>query len=279
MPAAPPTADPALAAAVEAIRAQTRLVPHLALVLGSGLGALADDVEDAVVIPTADVPHYPASTVVGHAGRLVFGRLGGKPVLVVQGRVHAYEGHPMRDVTFPVRLAHALGARGLVLTNAAGGIDPSFVPGTLMVITDHLNLTFRGPLSGPVAEGEVRFPDMSNPYDEAWRTEAVNVALTLRIPYREGVYAWTAGPSYETPAEIRFFQRAGADAVGMSTVPEAIQAAALGLPVLGISTITNHAAGLQGRPLDHEEVLDIGRQVRDRLAGWVRAIVADTGPA
>jgi purine-nucleoside phosphorylase len=273
--------DPALDAsnlrdAVAAVREQTDLVPELALVLGSGLGALADDVEDATILPTSEVPHYPASTVAGHAGRLVLGRLGGRPVLVIQGRVHLYEGHPPRDVAFPIRLAHALGAQGIVLTNAAGGVNPAFGPGTLMLIADHLNLAFASPLAGPPAEGEGRFPDLSNPYDESWREQARNIALTNRIPYREGVYAWVSGPSYETPAEIRYIARAGADAVGMSTVPEAIQAAALGLPVLGISTITNPAAGLQDEPLDHADVLEVGRQVRDRLATWVRALVAET---
>lgn len=273
--------DPALdaqqtAEAVAAIRAQTDLQPDLALVLGSGLGALADDIEDAVVISTADVPHYPVSTVEGHAGRLVFGTLEGRPVMVIQGRVHAYEGHPLRSVGFPVRLAHALGVQGIVLTNAAGGINPAFGPGTLMLITDHINLSFLNPLVGAVGEGEVRFPDMSDPYDETWRLQARNIAVTQKIPYREGVYVWTSGPSYETPAEIRFFARAGADAVGMSTVPEALQAAALGLPVLGISTITNPAAGLQDTPLDHADVLEVGRNVRGRLATWVRGIVAET---
>ena len=273
--------DPALDArqvadAVAAVRAHTDLEPELALVLGSGLGALADEVEDAVTLSTADVPHYPQSTVEGHAGRLVLGRLAGRPVLVVQGRIHGYEGHDARALGFPVRLAHALGIRGLVLTNAAGGINPAFGPGTLMLISDHLNLSFASPLAGAVAEGEQRFPDLSNPYDETWREQARNIAVTHKIPYREGVYVWTSGPSYETPAEIRFFARAGADAVGMSTVPEALQAAALGVPVLGISTITNPAAGLQDAPLDHAEVLEVGRQVRDRLAAWVRGIVADT---
>ena len=265
-----------LAEAVAAVRARTDVRPEIALVLGSGLGALADEVEDATVIPTSDVPHYPVSTVQGHAGRLVVGHLAGRPVLVIQGRVHLYEGHDARDVAFPVRLAHGLGARGLVLTNAAGGINPSFPPGTLMLISDHLNLSFANPLAGPVGEGEVRFPDLSNPYDEAWREQARNIALTNAISYREGVYVWTSGPSYETPAEIRYFARAGADAVGMSTVPEAIQAVALGLPVLGISTITNPAAGLDSQPLDHADVLEVGRQVRDRLARWVRAIVAES---
>ncbi len=264
------------AEAVAAVRARTDVVPRLALVLGSGLGALADEVEDAVVIPTGDVPHYPASTVQGHAGQLVLGTMAGTPVLVIQGRVHFYEGHSARAIGFPVRLAAALGAKGLVLTNAAGGINPAFGPGTLMLISDHLNLSFANPLAGPVGDGESRFPDLSNPYSASWREQARAVALRNRVPFKEGVYVWTSGPSYETPAEIRFFARAGADAVGMSTVPEAIQAAALGMPVLGISTITNPAAGLDAAPLDHNDVLEVGRGVRERLSTWVRGIVAET---
>ena len=280
-PSPAPPFDPDLDAqhvdeAVAAVRAHTGLRPEIALVLGSGLGALADEVEGAVVLSTADVPHYPQSTVEGHAGRLVVGRLAGRPVLVIQGRVHLYEGHAPRDLGFPIRLAHALGVGGVILTNAAGGINPAFGPGTLMLISDHLNLAFASPLAGAVGRGEGRFPDLSNPYDESWREQARNIAVTQRVRYREGVYVWVSGPSYETPAEIRFYARAGADAVGMSTVPEAVQAAALGLPVLGISTITNPAAGLQDAPLDHADVLEVGRQVRDRLATWVRAIVAET---
>ena len=267
------------AAAVAAIRRHTGLVPETALVLGSGLGALADEVEDAVVIPTSDVPDYPVSTVAGHAGRLVFGRLAGRPVVVVQGRVHVYEGYPARAVGFPVRLVHALGARGLVLTNAAGGINPAFGPGTLMLITDHLDMAAVSPLAGPVGAGETRFPDLSDVYSAPWREQVSALALRVRVPLREGVYAFTTGPSYETPAEIRFFARAGADAVGMSTVPEAVQAAALGLPVLGISTVTNAAAGLSAEPLDHADVLAVGRQVRDQLSALVRAVVAETGPS
>ena len=268
-----------LSDALAAIRRHTDLVPDLALVLGSGLGALADEVEDAVAIPTADVPGYPVSTVAGHAGRLVFGRLAGRPVVVVQGRVHVYEGYEPRAVGFPVRLAHALGARGLVLTNAAGGIRPEFGPGTLMLITDHLNLTSVSPLTGPVGEGETRFPDLSDPYLRAWREQTLATAARLGIALQQGVYAFTAGPSYETPAEIRYFRTAGGDAVGMSTVPETIQAAALGLPVLGISTITNAAAGLSSAALDHNDVLEVGRQVRERLSELVRAVVAAGVPA
>ena len=261
--------------ALAAIRRHTDLVPELALVLGSGLGALADEVEDAVTISTGDVPGYPVSTVAGHAGRLVFGRLEGRPVVVIQGRVHVYEGYGGRAVGFPIRLAHALGAKGLVLTNAAGGINADFGPGTLMLITDHLNMTSVSPLTGPTGEGETRFPDMSDPYDAAWRARAVAVAERLGVPMRQGVYCFTTGPSYETPAEIRFFRLAGGDAVGMSTVPETIQAAALGMPVLGLSTITNAAAGMSGEALDHNDVLAVGQRVRESLSRLVRGIVAE----
>ena len=264
--------------ALAAIRRHTDLVPELALVLGSGLGALADEVEDAVVVPTADLPGYPVSTVAGHAGRLVFGRLAGRPVVVVQGRVHVYEGYGARAVGFPVRLAHALGARGIVLTNAAGGINAAFPPGTLMLITDHLNLTSVSPLSGPVGPGETRFPDLSDPYAAPWRARALTAAARLGVPLEQGVYAFTTGPSYETPAEIRYFRSAGGDAVGMSTVPETIQAAALGMFVLGLSTITNAAAGMSGEALDHGDVLAVGQQVRERLSALVRAIVAEGVP-
>lgn len=264
-----------LEAAVAAVRRRTDARPELTLILGSGLGALADEAEDAVTVPTADIPGYPASTVAGHAGRLVFGRLEGRDVLFVQGRVHLYEGHPPAALTVPVRLAHALGARRLLVTNAAGGLNPAWPPGTLMFITDHINLAFASPLSGPPRPGEPRWPDLHAPYDPAWLDRAERLALEAGIPTKRGVYLWTAGPSYETPAEIRFFQRIGADAVGMSTVPEVIQAAALGMPVLGISAITNLAAGLSDERLDHEDVLEVGRRVRGRFAALVRAIVAD----
>jgi purine-nucleoside phosphorylase len=269
------TSAESIDAAVAAVRERTDLAPELVLILGSGLGALADEVEDAVAIPTADVPGYPRSTVAGHAGRLVLGRFEGRDVLFVQGRVHLYEGHEPAALTFPVRLAHALGAQRMLVTNAAGGIDPTMGPGTLMFITDHLNLAFASPMSGPVRPGEPRWPDLAAPYDPGWLDRAEALALERGIPTRRGVYLWTRGPSYETPAEIRFFRRIGADAVGMSTVPEVIQAAALGMPVLGISAITNAAAGLNAEPLNHEEVMEVGRQVQSRFAALVRAIVAD----
>ncbi|MEM1044248.1 MAG: purine-nucleoside phosphorylase [Bacteroidota bacterium] len=265
----------ALGTAVAAVRRHTDAAPGLVLILGSGLGALADEASDAVAIPTAEIPGYPRSTVTGHAGRLVFGSLEGRSVLFVQGRVHLYEGHAPSVLGFPVRLAHALGARRLLVTNAAGGIDPAMGPGTLMFITDHLNLAFASPMSGPVREGEPRWPDLAAPYDPDWTDRAEALALERGIPTQRGVYLWTTGPSYETPAEIRFFRTIGADAVGMSTVPEVIQAAALGMSTLGISAITNAAAGLNAEPLNHDEVIAVGQQVRGRFAALVRAIVAD----
>ncbi len=261
--------------AVAMIRAHETRVPEVALVLGSGLGGLADLAEAPSMMATADIPGYPRSTVAGHKGRLVFGRLEGREVVFVQGRVHRYEGHPARAVTFPVRLVHALGARKLLVTNAAGGINPAFVPGTLMFITDHINAAFVNPLVGPNDDGGPRFPDMSAPYDPAWLDQAEAVALRHGIATRRGVYLWTLGPSYETKAEIRFFARLGADAVGMSTVPEVIQARYLDMQVLGLSTITNPAAGLSPEPLAHQDVLEVGRRVRDQLQRLIRAIIRE----
>ncbi len=262
--------------AVALIRAQETRVPDVALVLGSGLGSLADLAEAPAVLATRDLPGYPRSTVAGHEGRLVFGRLEGRDVVFIQGRVHCYEGLPVRTVTFPIRLVHALGARRLLVTNAAGGINPAFAPGTLMFITDHINASFANPLAGPNTDGGPRFPDMSAPYEPGWLDQAEAVALRHGIATRRGVYLWTLGPSYETKAEIKFFARLGADAVGMSTVPEVIQARYLGMDVLGLSTITNPAAGLNAEPLTHEDVLVVGRRVRDQLQRLVKAIIRET---
>ena len=270
-PAVPPTADSA--DAVRRIRRHDDRRPEIALVLGSGLGPLAETLEEARSWTAADLPGYPVSTVEGHRGELVLGRLEGRTVLVVRGRVHAYEGGSLRAVAFPIRLAHALGAGRLIVTNAAGGIDPGLTPGTLMFIDDHISLGFGNPLTGPVDAGAPRFPDMSAPYDRAWTDRAERLALAEGIPTRRGVYLWTLGPSYETKAEIRFFARIGADAVGMSTVPEVIQARALGMRVLGLSTITNPAAGLEPAPLDHADVLAVGARIRDRLERLVRLVV------
>ncbi len=265
---------PDLADALAYVRTITDAVPEVALVLGSGLGSLADAAEAPVRIPTAEIPGYPRSTVAGHVGELVFGSLEGRSVLFVNGRVHFYEGHDARAITFPVRLAHALGARRLLLTNAAGGLHRSLHAGSLMLIEDHLNLTFASPLAGPVDAGAPRFPDMSAPYSPAWQQHTLDAALRLGIPLQRGTYVWTTGPSYETPAEIRMFAHFGADAVGMSTVPEAIQAAALGLEVLGISAITNKAAGMGDAVLAHEDVLEVGRRLRGDLERLVRAAIS-----
>lgn len=262
--------------ALAVLRARGVPQPEVGLVLGSGLGALADEAEDRVVVSAADLPGYPESTVAGHDGRLVFGQLEGRSVVFVQGRVHFYEGHPARALTVPVEVVHALGARRLLVTNAAGGINPLFEPGTLMLITDHINFAFASPLGGPVAEGEERFTDMSAPYDPAWTDAAEAVALARGIATRRGTYLWTQGPSYETKAEIKMFARLGADAVGMSTVPEVLKARHLGMQVLGISTITNPAAGLGAEPLDHDDVLAVGARVRSRLARLVRGILQET---
>ncbi len=260
--------------ALQVIRKQDLRIPEIALILGSGLGALADEVEAPSVFPTSHLPGYPASTVPGHRGELILGELEGRTVAIVRGRVHYYEGHSIRSVTFPVRLLFALGARKLLVTNAAGGINPLFSPGDLMFITDHIGLlTGKNPLVGPNVDGGPRFPDMSEPYNEAWIDRAEALALNLGIKTRRGVYIWTSGPSYETPAEIAFFRRIGADAVGMSTVPEVIQARYFDMDVLGISAITNKAAGLQSH-LSHEEVLSIGQRIRAPFSRLVRAIVA-----
>jgi purine-nucleoside phosphorylase len=247
--------------------------PALAIVLGSGLGALAEQVENAVVVPYGEIPGFAPATVAGHRGRLVAGRLEGQDVVVFQGRYHAYEGHDPRQLVVPVRTAAALGARTLIVTAAAGGVNRLFGPGTLMLLSDHLNLMGRNPLVGPVREGEDRFPDMSAPYDPALRALALDVGRQEGIELVEGVYAAVLGPSYETPAEIRMLERLGADAVGMSTVPEVIAARAAHMKVLGIALITNAAAGLTGQALDHAEVLAAGEAAAERFERLVRGVL------
>jgi purine-nucleoside phosphorylase len=265
----------AVAAATDAVRACLgSAAPRVAIVLGSGLGHLADAVVKPVRIPYADVPGFPATGVVGHKGELVAGTLEGVPVLVQSGRFHLYEGHPIETTALPVRVFARLGIRTLVVTNAAGGIRPTFRPGTLMLIADHVNLMFRNPLIGPALEGEERFPDMSDPYDRELRQLARDVAREARIALEEGVYVGLLGPSYETPAEIRMLQRFGVDAVGMSTVPEVIVARARGIRCLGFSTITNLAAGISPTVLSHQEVLEVGRLVGDALGSIVKGVVA-----
>lgn len=257
------------------LRERFTRAPHAILVLGSGLGGLADEVEDPVRIPFSEIPGFPRRTqeLAGHAGALVAGRLEGVEVAAMQGRFHLYEGWRPEDVALPVRALAALGARTLLVTNAAGGIRPGFRPGDLMLIADHLNFMWRNPLIGATVPGEERFPDMSDPYDAEFRQVAEAAALELGIPLVQGVYAGLLGPSYETPAEVRMLARIGADAVGMSTVPEVLVARALGVRVLGLSCITNLAAGLGGQKLSHDEVMEVGAQVRDRLVALVRGIL------
>ncbi len=238
-----------------------RLVePKVHFVLGSGLGAIADQLMDVVSVPFSDLPGWPESGVVGHEGRFVGGILGGAPVIVQSGRYHLYEGYEESVVVAPVRLGRLLGAHTLVVTNAAGGIRRDLAPGTVMMIEDHLNLMFRHALAGSPREGEQRFPDMSQPYDRELQSAALNLDLSLGIPLAQGTYAAVLGPSYETPAEIRSLAAAGADAVGMSTVPEVTVARAGGQRVLGFSLITNAAAGLGNDPLSHHEVSQVGAE-------------------
>jgi purine-nucleoside phosphorylase len=260
---------------VHFLRERITRAPHAVLVLGSGLGGLADEIEDPVAIPFDQIPGFPRRTqeLAGHAGRLVAGRMEGVEVAAMQGRFHLYEGWSPADVALPVRALAALGAETMLLTNAAGGLRPGMQPGDLMLIADHINLMWKNPLVGQVLPGEQRFPDMSDPYDRTFRAEAEAAALELGIPISQGVYAALLGPSYETPAEIRMLGRLGADAVGMSTVPEVLVARALGIRCLGISCITNLAAGLGGATLSHDEVMEVGARVRDRLAALVRGVL------
>jgi len=262
-----------MAETTEFLRRRLEGRPAAILVLGSGLGGVAEEIEGGVRIPYSEVPGFPRSTVEGHAGALVAGRWAGVEVVAMAGRFHLYEGWSEAEVARPIRAIAALGPRVMVVTNAAGGLRHGMAPGDLMLITDHLNLTGRNPLVGGVQEGEQRFPDMSDPYDAEFRRVAEDTARAQRIPLEQGVYAAVLGPSYETPAEIRMLSRLGADAVGMSTAPETIVARARGVRVLGISCITNLAAGLADHPLSHEEVMEVGAQARDRLARLVAAVL------
>jgi len=250
--------------------------PVAAIVLGSGLGDLANDIEAPRSVPYGDIPGFPPATVAGHAGALIAGRLSGRPVLALAGRFHMYEGHDARLAAYPARVVHALGATTLIVSNAAGSVNRLWQPGDLMLIRDHINLMFRNPLVGAVEEGEERFPDMSAPYDAALAGVARGVARDEGLLLREGVYAGLLGPAYETPAEVRMLAVFGADAVGMSTIPEVIAARAIGMRVLGLSCITNLACGLSNVPLSHAEVLDVTASAAGRfkrlVAGVVRAL-------
>ncbi len=249
--------------------------PEVLVVLGSGLANVADLIEEAVTVEFGEVPGFPGTSVAGHSGRYIFGRLEGHATLVQVGRVHAYEGHSMDVVVAPIRIASALGVQTVVVTNATGGLHADMAPGTLVLLDDHINLMIRSPLAGPVRDGEGRFPDMSQPYDPGLQASAVQVALKLGIPLRRGTYAGVLGPSYETPAEVRMLASLGADVVGMSTVPEVITAQALGLRVLGFSVVTNLASGLRGggETLSHGEVLEMGEGAAVHLGAILRGVL------
>lgn len=253
--------------------------PGLALVLGSGLGFLAESAGDAVRIPYREIPGFPEPTVEGHAGELVCGVVAGRQVLIQSGRFHIYEGHSAATAAQAVRVFAALGIRILMLTNAAGGVRRTFGPGTLMLMADQVNLMFRNPLIGPVRPGEERFPDMSAPFDPGLRDLARRVAKERGIRLDEGVYAGLTGPSYETPAEVRMLERLGVDAVGMSTVPEILAARALGIRCLAISTITNAAAGISAVRLSHQDVVEAALAVKDNMALLVEGIIAGLEPS
>ena len=260
--------------AAKFIRSKTKLRPQIALVLGSGLGAFADGLESATRIPYERIPHFPRSTAVGHAGRLVIGKVENVAVAAMQGRVHFYEGYSLKDIIFPMRVFARLGIRAAILTNAAGGINLNFTQGALVVMRDHINLQGSNPLIGPNDERfGPRFPDMTHAYDKNYRTTALEEARRLGVEVSEGVYAALPGPSYETPAEIRYLRTIGADVVGMSTVPEVIAARHMGMRILGISCITNMAAGILDKPLDHREVLATGERVKDSFIALLRAVL------
>ncbi|MGH7510406.1 MAG: purine-nucleoside phosphorylase [Gemmatimonadales bacterium] len=250
-----------------------RRQPRIAVVLGSGLGFFARRIQNAVTIPYREIPGFPEPTVVGHGGELVIGTLAGKEIIAQSGRMHLYEGHDAGVATLPVRTFAALGVDTVLLTNAAGGIRRTFESGMVMLIADHINLTFRNPLTGPVLAGEERFPDMSDPYDSSLRALAREVALEKRVALSEGVYVQVLGPSYETPAEIRMLDRLGADAVGMSTAVEVIAARARGVRCLGFSVITNLAAGISPRKLDHAEVMETANRVTGELSALLEGVI------
>ena len=275
----PASGNGAAAARAAADRVRSRLgarapvAPVAAIVLGSGLGDLAARIENPVRVPYAEIPGFHATNVAGHRGELIHGTLGGREVLALAGRVHMYEGHGARTAAYPVRVLHALGARVLFVSNAAGGISRAFAPGDLMIIEDHLNLMFRNPLFGAVEPTDERFPDMSAPWSPRLVALLRACATKTGVPVRSGVYAGLLGPNYETPAEVRMLATLGADAVGMSTVPEAIVAAAMKMEVAGISLITNAAAGISGAPLNHAEVVEVGTRAAGRFAMVVEEFI------
>lgn len=270
------TPDQFAAAEVAArfVEGRCSLRPRIALVLGSGLGGFGDELDNAIRVPYADIPGFPRSTAVGHAGTLVIGEAAGVPVIAMQGRVHLYEGYSAQQVAFPIRVFAQLGVKAVVLTNAAGGINSGYGQGALVVIRDHINLQGSNPLVGPNDERfGPRFPDMTDAYDSELRRITAEQAKLAGIEVHEGIYAAMLGPSYETPAEIRFLRTIGADLVGMSTVPEVIVARHLNLSVLAISCVTNMAAGLSTGKINHDEVLETGERVRGKFLALLRAVL------
>ncbi len=262
-------------AAARYILSKTRLRPQIALVLGSGLGAFADDLANATKIPYAKIPHFPRSTAIGHAGQLVIGKVAGVPVAVMQGRVHFYEGYSLKDVTFPMRVFGRMGVRAAILTCACAGLDKERLkPGCLALFRDHINLQGSNPLIGPnESRFGPRFPDMTKAYSQQFRNIAHSTAKEQGIELSDGVYVAVTGPSYETPAEIRFLHGIGADMVGMSTVPETIVARHMGIDVMAIGCITNYGAGMLDQPINHEEVLEVGRQVYGKFSRLLSALI------
>ena len=267
--------DPTLKETVDFIRSYCRQQPVLGLILGSGLGDYPNSFQDRITIPFGDVPHFPSPTVLGHSGNLTIGNAEGVHTVALQGRVHLYEGYSIDEVSFPTRALGCLGIRLLIVTNAAGGINLDFQPGDLMLITDHINMMGTNPLVGKNLDDlGPRFPDMSGAYDAGMRRIALDVAQEKEIKLRKGVYVGLLGPSYETPAEIRMLRSLGADAVGMSTIPEVIVAAHMGMRVLGISCITNMAAGILARKLTHQEVMDTTEKVREKFLSLLQGIIS-----
>lgn len=267
-------------AAADHIRTHTALQPALGIILGSGLGNFASQAEQAITIPYAEIPHFPQSTVAGHSGKLILGHIAGIPVAVMQGRVHAYEGYSMEQVTFPTRVLGLLGVRKLIVTNAAGGINPRYGQGAIVALSDHINLTGTNAALGPneprfavVPGAGQRFFDMSAAYSPALRKLAIDEAVRQGWTLNEGVYLAVLGPSYETPAEIRAFRTLGADLVGMSTVHEVIAARHMGIEVLGLSVVTNMAAGVLDQPIHHEEVMEIGRRIEGQFTSLLTALI------
>ncbi|MGI5949658.1 purine-nucleoside phosphorylase [Peptoniphilus sp.] len=259
---------------IKYIKSKINVAPEIGIVLGSGLGNFADNIEDRIEISYKDIPNFPVSTVSGHDGKLIFGKINGKDIVAMKGRIHFYEGYDMKDVVFPIKVLAEIGIKYLIITNAAGGVNMDFSAGDLMLITDHINITGRSPLIGPNDDSEgPRFLDMTNCYDNELIAMADDVSSKMGLKLQKGVYMYFTGPNYETAAEIRMARVLGADAVGMSTVPEVIVARHRGIKVLGISTITNMGTGVLDKPLDHSEVVQVGQEVSHKFSKLLTDIV------